>query len=1018
MKQSLEDDSNGDDGNGRRMESDGVTGLPRVLSQRLMLGEGGDRKTLLKFPDSKPDSKRSLLTKSLSRSMVKLKNTVKQMGDNDTTEQEDDEQVVPLMEFEMLKARLHVSEGTVLQQKEQIEQLHMQLGEKDDVIDVLMQKIEQMSSGKSASQPAPQRLKEKRMSSLEEKRLKKRQMERAHSLGFSRTQIGLHTLDSVLNGGSSEEIGNPSTASADPQPNQGPISGPTVRKPSLTDMAESTQENGPLADQDRARSPHSRRHLLAKQLSSRRNNTGRRKTPNDDVSNVSEQPTSTPSQPNAADETTDKSPHRRQLTKQSSRRSNNGRKNSMDNSFATSGNDSQDLSGTPRQPDMQVLTSSAAASEDTDEGKRTTSKSPLRRQFPKQTSKRNFRQTSEDSNAESSSGVTQEQNLTTRDSSDSPYSRRKKNVVLKQSSRGPSRRRSDDSAPEAIRDYRNKGQSRSAKAREDMKQNSNYDSNDLEAPPLAFFSSSRGPPRRGRRADRNESSNDAGNDTSTSQRMPNTTLVFPASTDKDFNDQHFADIAGKFSDLKEDEPETDGFLVTFGDSPFEKMEAKNDDDHLNGETTTESEVEEIDKASAKQDPLLNAPMATEDIEKTNSDPNDLTSFYNADSNIFSTNFSMMSLNLEEIAENDEKSSTDPSSSGHKPTQSMMTADESKPPAIMPTVSIETEAPDNDDQPEGVAAPSEDEIVASSQSIALSTESLTSFISPVPTQSNKKVTSPGRDYLLKMNRNETLLGDTLGDERTKSTSSGRGRDYLLKMNRNETITDTVGGESTRSRSLSPGWTSPRTPSGKRKLRIRKESKNRESKNTEPNSGNEPNLNKDQLKAKFKNTVRKIVKLNDQFQHEALSTIEKEKQADIRSISISGSISNLDDILPLVDESKTEELRRPSISEDGRIILPPPPPISAMSPPLSMGGRKKNKAVHWELDQNLFRLLVIPVYDKQQKRDCFYNDEDIKKFRFDLVSHIFGVFTIYKNRTLTSPVVHGAACGRCGHRFSWR
>ncbi|CAJ1937628.1 unnamed protein product [Cylindrotheca closterium] len=1010
-----------DDCNFSEPSGSDVRGLPRMLSQRMVLGDG-DRQTLLKA-----DSKRSLLTKSLSRSMVKLKNTVTHKGDSE----EAGEEVVSLMEYEMLKAKYHVSEGTVIQQKEEIEHLQMQLNDKDDVIDILMQRLEAKSAADAnANAMTSQRSKgppmqNKRTSSLEEIRLKKRQLERAHSLRSPRTiWNGLQALESVLNfGGRGGESGNPTTA-ADSQPKE-PISA-NNEKSQLQDTKGHTQESSDdqLETEGSPKSPHRRRRQIMTKQSSKRNK--RRKNSVESHNNNSETShddsqdlTNTPLQSEKRVLTSSakegmspkdrsKSPHSRRqlLTKQSSRR--NRRKNSTETGLHN--NAETDAKNDNNDP----------AADETKEGRqndRSQSKSPhSRRQLlTKQSSKRNNRRKSSLENAESSqfspeataevtylnitpSGQLQKYVLppllimgenqhatedATRGGSISPNNRHEKSVS-KQVKGRPSRRRSDDSAPDAVRNFRrklvgdsvnggetrlvrkNRAQARSAKARGEMKK-SDHGTSDATLP----FVSPRAAARRSRRADRHESfTGDTKDDVAPGSRtslspkrtapgsrtslspkrtaptaLPNTP-IFPASMGNDFNDPGFADFFDTSKDLivGKSQAQDGTFVASFGGSKFGTSQVINKDEQQNGRSHG-MEQGGVDEVKASEHSSQEVVGASGDVQKRSNGSSHEKSGHSVsttDTNAFSTDFSMLSFNMDGIAEEGEKPVVDLSNlNERKSSQSIsilsgnaIASDEKE----EELATVTSKPPDETDIPEEV-------ITAALESLS---RPESTPVSPMVAQVEKE---------------------------TKPTT-GRGRDYLLNMNRNETLGNAQGGESSRSRSLSPGWVSPRTPSGRRKLRIKKETNS---------TKKEPNLNKDFLKAEFQKNVKKFVMLNDQFQQEALPDLEAEKSVDMRSISC--SFSNLgDDVLE--DESKRDEILGSPLSEKlpGELRQPPipiqPPPMSSISQPLSAGAAKKAKSVRWELEQNLYRLNLIPVYDTDQKKACFYNEEEIKKFRFEL------------------------------------
>jgi len=981
-----------------------VKGLPRALSQRMMKGES-DRTTLLKS-----DSKRSLLVKSLSRSMVKLKNTVTQKGDGD--DEEETEEVVSLMEYEMLRAKLHVSEGTVMQQTDTIEHLQMQLSEKDDVIDSLMKKLEAMATANANANTntnattAQSSMRAKRMSSLEEKRLKKRQMERAHSLGLTRSsgmlRNGFQALESVLKfGGGEGDSGNPSnTAAADSQSKE-PISasnGLDEKNPPLQDTEEHTQESSDQAEAgDRSKYPHRRSRQLTKQ-SSRRSHRRKNSTENfhnsGSSNNDSQDFTHTPLQSekrvltlSATGETTkdrskspkDRSPRPRrpQLTKQSSRR--NRRKSPMENTEGTLHNSNtstdanNDQASTPTQTERKALTSSAT--EETKGGRQTGpmtiedgSRSPHRRRPPlaKQSSRRNNRRKNSPENTEAPPIATEETQQASGDAT-----RDKSSSASKQSKGRPSRRRPDGgSSPEAARNFRRKlagdsvnggenrlmrnsrAQTRSAKAREEMKKNDG----DILVP-----ESPRTATRQSQSSDRTESAGDKKGDAASGSRaspvptaVPNMP-IFPATMGKDFKDQGFADFFETTKDPIDDKSQaqdaTDGFVAHFGGSPFGTLGVINDDEQQHNAEPHELGQGGIVQFKTSEDSSQEATVASGDNQTgTNGSKHDKSghSASTADSNAFSTNFSMLSFNMDEIVEDEEK----PEDGSSKPNERKS-----------------SQATNFSVSSENAIAPDEkgEAFVTGSSKPADETDYPEEVIATAPESLPWSASSPASLIVAQVRKE------------TKPTPS-RGRDYLLKMNRTETLGNAEG-VSNRSRSLSPGWTSPKTPSGRRKLRIKKE----------------PNLNRDFLKAEFQKNVKKFLMLNDQFQQKALPDLEAEKTVDMRSISV--SFSSLGDEV-LNDETKRDEIHFPPLSENefGEIRLPPPPPMSSMSPPLSAVSRKKTtKTVRWELEQNLYRLNLIPVYNQEEKKDCFYNEEEIKKFRFDLVSHV--AYCHHKTGTLS-------------------
>ncbi|KAL3937126.1 MAG: hypothetical protein SGBAC_007693 [Bacillariaceae sp.] len=904
-----------------------------MLSQRMMLG-ANDRKTLLKS-----DSKRSLLTKSLSRSMIKLKNTVTQKG-----EDEEEEKVVSLMEYEMLKAKLHVSEGKAMQQKGEIRNLQMLLTEKDNVIDTLLQQLEAMSTANEKSAPAlrgkgPPTL--QRMTSLEEKRQKKRLMERAHSLGINRSpnmlRNGLQTLESVL--GREGEMGNPSSPADSQQ--LGPISTTLVlyeKNPPAQDDTIHTQESEEKEAENRSKSPHRRPRQLTKQ-SSKRNfrrkssteslrNSRSSNADSKDLRNATFQPDKRAPTSSATEEIPrdrSKSPHRHRskLTKQFSRR-NNRRKNSVE------------AAEPPISPEATNLGSTIEAT-----GPKVIPRDRL------------------ELNLMSPVVATDENHHSTedaiRDRSKSPSNRRARNIT-KQGKARPSRRRSDESSQEAVRNFRRKlagdtvnggenrlmrnsrAQARSVKAREEMKQTDQTDGDTLS------FASPRTSARRSRGTDRGESAADTNVDSAPGSRaqLPSTQTappalpnvpIFPVSMGIDFKNQGLADYFE--TDGKEQvQGGTDGFVAKFVKSPFATTRAINNDDQCNAEShqLEQGGIEQFKAGEGSPHEVVGT--SGDKQKRSNGSNHDKSksghSLSTADTNAFSTNFSMLSFDMDEIAEG-----------GGKPSQAIAT---------------------NSGTLSGIATVKGEKnelLVGGSSKPADETDFPEEVIATAPESLSRSTSSPASHTVAQVGR-----------EAKPST----GRDYLLKMNRNETLGNAQGGESNRSRSLSPRWISPRTPSGKRKLRIKKE----------------PNLNKDFLKAEFQKKVKTLVMLKGQFQQEALPGLNAEKTVDIKSISC--SLSTLGDILD--EESNGAEIRLPPMSENesGGIRLPPAPPISSMSPPLYGGPRKQTKIVRWELGQNLYRINRIPVYNQEEKKDCFYNEEEIKKFRFELHATDFDIHSI--------------------------
>jgi hypothetical protein len=209
----------------------------------------------------------------------------------------------------------------------------------------------------------------------------------------------------------------------------------------------------------------------------------------------------------------------------------------------------------------------------------------------------------------------------------------------------------------------------------------------------------------------------------------------------------------------------------------------------------------------------------------------------------------------------------------------------------------------------------------------------------------------------------------------------GPEYIHAMNRDGTLGHTISYEThdpsasistsrTRSRSRSPMTLKERkTMSLRRRRRPRR-------------LDQESNLMKEFLRAEFKKCIKKLIMVNIFFQQTALMVLIAQNNVDVRSFS--GSFSDLGDLF-LDDEENNDGIKLPRMrtKKASRICLPPPPQRSSMSRLPSDSNGKPKKNLSWGEGEKLYRVRLMPYYDRQWKKDCFYRREEIQKFRFEKV-----------------------------------
>lgn len=207
------------------------------------------------------------------------------------------------------------------------------------------------------------------------------------------------------------------------------------------------------------------------------------------------------------------------------------------------------------------------------------------------------------------------------------------------------------------------------------------------------------------------------------------------------------------------------------------------------------------------------------------------------------------------------------------------------------------------------------------------------------------------------------------------SGMKGQHYLMAMNRNETLNEpNLSNSSCRSRSLSP------MAMKKRKKKSKKTSKQHRKSHR---SKKECNISPDSLRAEFKKRIKKLIMVNLFFQQTALLVLVAQSNVDVSSFS--GSFGDLGDLFyDDDDDSDSIKLPRMRAKECTKLSLLPPPQRSAISKLPRLSNEKQKKSVQWEPTEKLRRVRLMPYYDVELKKECFYKKEDIQKFRFEMVS----------------------------------
>lgn len=97
--------------------------------------------------------------------------------------------------------------------------------------------------------------------------------------------------------------------------------------------------------------------------------------------------------------------------------------------------------------------------------------------------------------------------------------------------------------------------------------------------------------------------------------------------------------------------------------------------------------------------------------------------------------------------------------------------------------------------------------------------------------------------------------------------------------------------------------------------------------------------------------------------------------------SGSICDLGDLF-LDDEENNNgiKLRIMRTKKASRICIPPPPQRSSMSRLPSDSNGKPKKNLSWGKGEKLYRVQLMPYYDRRWKKDCFYKREEIRNGTF--------------------------------------
>jgi hypothetical protein len=209
----------------------------------------------------------------------------------------------------------------------------------------------------------------------------------------------------------------------------------------------------------------------------------------------------------------------------------------------------------------------------------------------------------------------------------------------------------------------------------------------------------------------------------------------------------------------------------------------------------------------------------------------------------------------------------------------------------------------------------------------------------------------------------------------------GPEYIHVMNRDETLDHTISYKThdpsasivtSRTRSRSP---SPMTLKERKTMSVPRRRRPRR-------LDQESNLTKEFLRAEFKKSIKKLIMVNIFFQQTALIVLLAHNNVDMRSFS--GSFSDLGDLF-LDDEEKDDGIKLPRMrtKKASRVCLPPPPRRSSMSRLPSDSNGKPKKNLSWGEGEKLYRVRLMPYYDREWKKDCFYKREEIQKFRFEKV-----------------------------------